>query len=258
MRLASSKERCYRPPVEFGKLDNVDNVKWTLPPDVPSSIEFLRTHFSLTKGTQFYIGTPAWGRKEWLGKIYPAQTKPAEYLSYYAQNFNTIELNTSHYRIPNREQTEKWKSQVTPDFVFCPKVFQGISHSSAGLLDKKLLQEWYTFLENLGDSHRGPCFIQFPPSFDYGRKAALFHFLEQWPSDFELSLEFRHPSWFQAGALLPALEKYLQSKKFGTVITDVAGRRDVLHTSVTSSFAMLRFIGNDLHPSDFTRASDWA
>nr|WP_295900990.1 DUF72 domain-containing protein [uncultured Bdellovibrio sp.] len=243
--------------MEFGKISNIENVSWTLPPDVDSSVEFLRSLNSSVGPAKYYIGTPAWGHKEWIGKIYPEKTKAVDYLSFYSQNFNTIELNTSHYRIPSKEQTDKWKSQLHSEFLFCPKVFQGISHAPAGLLDRTLLKEWFSFLENLG-THLGPCFIQFSPGFDYGKKAALFHFLQQWPKDFELALEFRHPSWFQQGRILPALEKYLQAQRIGLVITDVAGRRDVLHSSISSSFTMLRFIGNDLHASDFSRAQEWA
>jgi uncharacterized protein YecE (DUF72 family) len=50
------------------------------------------------------------------------------------------------------------------------------------------------------------------------------------------------------------LEKYGAS----TVITDVAGRRDVAHMALTSGQVLVRFVGNDLHPTDFTRLDDWA
>lgn len=242
--------------MEFGKIPSVENVNWTLPPDDPSSVAYLRG-LNSQGPTQYFIGTPAWGPKEWIGKIYPEKTKPVDFLTYYARNFNTIELNTSHYRIPSAEQVEKWAQQVTPRFLFCPKLFQGISHSEQGMLDKKLLQEWFTFLKNL-NAHRGPCFAQFPPHFDYSKKAQLFYFLQQWPDEYELALEFRHPSWFQDGKILPALTKYLQGRNIGLVITDVAGRRDVLHTSVSAPFTLLRLIGNNLHPSDRTRAKEWS
>lgn len=101
-------------------------------------------------------------------------------------------------------------------------------------------------------------FIQLPPYFDYSKKATLFHFLEQWPSEFELAIEFRHSTWFEDARILPALEKYLRHKKISVVITDVAGRRDLLHTSLTANFVMLRFIGNNLHPTDFSRALAWS
>lgn len=248
--------------MEFGKLANIEGIDWSLPRDREETMTFLQAlPRSLPHQTnaKFYIGTPAWGHKEWVGKIYPQGTKPADYLSQYAKSFNTIELNTTHYRIPTADQAMKWREQVAerPDFVFCPKVFQGISHSPGGLLDKKLLQEWFHFLGALKETG-GPCFIQMPPYFDYTKKASLFHFLEQWPAEFELAIEFRHGSWLEGPRILPALEKYLRSKQISVVITDVAGRRDLLHTSLTAGFVMLRFIGNNLHPSDFSRALAWS
>lgn len=243
--------------MEFGKLPSVDHVNWTLPAQDSLSLEFIDSLKPSSTQAKFYIGTPAWNHKEWIGKIYPKATKPADFLTYYAQNFNTIELNTTHYRIPDSETVLKWQSQVDSDFLFCPKVFQGISHSEPGMLDKKLLQEWFTFLDRL-KNNRGPCFVQLPPHFDYSRRALLHNFLKEWPADFELTLELRHPSWFEQGKILPGLTKFLQTKKIGLVITDVAGRRDVLHSSLSADFTMLRFIGNNLHPSDHTRVHDWA
>jgi uncharacterized protein YecE (DUF72 family) len=243
--------------VEFGKISDLSRVNWALPADDPLTVDFL-TELSREPGSaRFYIGTPAWGNKEWIGKIYPPKTKATEFLHHYSRNFNCIELNTTHYRIPSLVQTAKWRLEAAKGFQFCPKLFKEISHHEAGMLNRELLKEWFGFLGNLQDS-RGPCFAQFPPHFDYSRKATLFHFLQQWPKEFELALEFRHSSWFENGHVLPALTKYLQGRNIGLVITDVAGRRDVLHTSVSADFTILRFIGNNLHPSDGPRAKEWA
>ncbi len=241
--------------MEFGKLPNIENVNWSLPADDPTSTAFLSQQEN-DGHLQIYFGTPAWGHKEWIGKIYPPKTKATDFLFYYSRYFNTIELNTSHYRIPTQEQTQKWIEKVPPEFCFCPKIYQGISHSRGGLIDKPLLKQWLSFLEELGE-YAGPSFLQLPPYFEYHAKAELFEFLKQWPDDFALSLEFRHPSWFQDARILPALTQYLQSRNIGLVITDVAGRRDVLHSSIGADFSMVRFIGNDLHPSDYDRAQNW-
>ncbi len=241
--------------MEFGKIPNVDLVDWTLPPDDPISSDFLES-LSSDKPFQILMGTPAWGHKEWIGKIYPPKTKATDFLFHYSRHFDCIELNTTHYQIPSEEKAKLWLSKVPENFRFCPKLYQGISHAPGGLTDLALLKEWFQFLSNL-QMNLGPCFVQLPPYFDYSMKASLFQFLQQWPDDFELTLELRHPSWFADGKILPALTQYLQKRRIGLVITDVAGRRDVLHTSISSDFVMLRFIGNNLHPSDFTRAETW-
>jgi uncharacterized protein YecE (DUF72 family) len=243
--------------MEFGKvhdLSQINEINWSLPPEDPLTSRVLKNMSS--KSTSLWIGAPAWNHKEWLGRIYPQKTKPQDYLKYYSRYFNTIELNTTHYRIPTSDQTIKWLEKVEGHFLFCPKIFQGISHERSGLTDREMLHMWFQFIENLGN-HAGPSFLQLPPHFDYSHKALLFKFLLLWPPHLRLALEFRHPSWFQNGVVLPALVEYLQTRKIGLVMTDVAGRRDVLHSSISAPFTMIRFIGNELHPSDMIRAKLW-
>lgn len=245
--------------MEFGKLPNVDHVDWTLPKEDPVSrrfLERLREDPFDRSSFRLLFGAPLWGTKKWVGSTYPSDAKPADYLRHYANRYTTIELNTSHYRIPSADQVAKWREQVPTSFQFCSKVHQSISHDRVGMQDTALLKTWHDYVEALGEN-AGPSFIQFPPYFDYSDKASLFSFLRQWPEGHRLALEFRHPTWFDGGRILPALTEYLQSRKIGLVITDVAGRRDVLHSSISAEFSLLRFIGNDLHPSDETRATAW-
>jgi uncharacterized protein YecE (DUF72 family) len=239
--------------MEFGKLDDIRGVDWSIPPNDPSNLERFKSEAPL----KIHVGSPAWGQKSWIGKIYPPKTQADEFLHYYSRNFNCIELNTAHYRIPSEEITYGWLKQVPPEFKFCPKVHKDISHSSFGMFDKALLGDYLRFMENLRD-HVGPAFIQFHENFKYQDKIALFKFLEQWPNEFELTIELRHADWFPEHKILPALGEYLHKRGMGLVITDVAGRRDVLHTSLTSSWTMLRLIGNDLDVSDEMRLQNWS
>lgn len=239
--------------MEFGKLDDIAGVDWSIPQDDPRNLDRFKTPNSPLK---IHVGSPAWGEKSWLGKIYPPKTPTDQYLYHYSRNFTCIELNTSHYRIPNEETTNGWLKQVPENFQFCPKVHKDISHSSFGMFDPQLLQNWLKFMENLRE-YSGPAFIQFHDSFSYNEKLALFKFLEKWPNEFQLTVELRHSSWFPDRKILPALGDYLHKRGMGLVITDVAGRRDVLHTSLSSSWTMLRLIGNDLDISDSQRLKAW-
>lgn len=240
--------------MEFGKVANVDSIDFSLPDDDPIATRYL-SRFPAGK-TTIRFGAPVWNRKHWVGTLYPEKTKPVDFLRAYADIYNCIELNTTHYRIPTDDQTAKWLEQVSDGFQFCPKIYQGISHAPMGLLDRGLMKEWLTFLSRLGENG-GPSFLQLPPYFDYGMKGELFAFLKMWPNEFRLAIEFRHPSWFSSGRILEPLVEYLQTRTMGLVITDVAGRRDVLHTSISAPFSLLRFIGNDFHPSDIARAAAW-
>ena len=87
--------------------------------------------------------------------------------------------------------------------------------------------------------------------------AILERFLQAWPKQLQLAIELRHESWFahpkEINNWLSILEKYGKH----TLITDVAGRRDVLHQNLTNATAMVRFVGNDLHPTDYSRIDSW-
>lgn len=140
----------------IGKIQNLENVDWSIPQESKLTKEFLaRCKKAAAEALRVFFGAPAWGHSSWLGKIYPPGTKRTDYLSYYSRYFNCIELNTSHYRIPSREQIRSWLSQVPEDFLFCPKIYQGISHARHGLLDRRLLQEWLDSIQQMG-RHLGP------------------------------------------------------------------------------------------------------
>ncbi len=239
--------------MEFGKLADISNVHWDLPHDDPKNSSRIKPENKFT----LYFGSPAWGEKTWIGKLYPEKTPPEEFLHHYSRNFNCVELNTTHYRIPDLQTTKGWRSQVPEHFLFCPKLHKDISHGRMGLVDKTLLQHWLLFLNDMG-KNLGPCFIQFHEMFSYQDKHLLFKFLENWPAEYKLTLELRHPSWFQNGIILPALTDYLHRKQIGLVITDVAGRRDVLHSSLSMPWTMIRLIGNNLDASDEKRLQAWA
>lgn len=240
--------------MEFGKLESVDHIDWSLPADSPLTLSYLQK--LPRKSPCWYLGTPSWGSRTWLGKIYPREAKSAEFLHYYSRAFNTIELNTTHYRIPDEEQVRVWCKEVPSGFLFCPKFPQVISHQPNGLQDVSAVRDWQKSLSHF-QGNLGISWIQLPPYFDYSQRGLFHRFLEQWPKEFPLAVEFRHSSWFENGVLLPALVQYLQTRSIGLVITDVAGRRDVLHASVSAPFVLLRLIGNELHPSDYERAELW-
>ena len=134
--------------------------------------------------------------KEWVGQVYPPKTKAADYLKYYSKQFNTIELNTTHYRIPDRKLIEKWIAQSTPDFKFCPKLPQVISHRAdfwKGIrrFDSIFVKSFKNWRINWVC-----CFMQLPPYFGYDRLDQLEAFLKIFPTHIPLAIELRHESWF--------------------------------------------------------------
>lgn len=240
--------------MEFGKLPDISKVDFRLPPDPLGNALVLSSSKALNHKT-LYIGATGWSVKEWVGKIYPKGTKPPEYLRHYTRQFNTIELNTTHYRIPDLFTVQHWHDEAEMDFRFCPKVLQTISHAADLGTYGDLIQRFCEAMGGLG-SKLGPCFIQLPPYFSVEKIGVLEAFLKQFT--LPLAVEVRHESWFSNQVNTQRLFELLEKYGVSTVITDVAGRRDVAHMRLTTDKVLVRFVGNDLHPTDFTRLDEWA
>ncbi len=241
--------------MKFGKLQDISTVNFALPTDAANTKSILAA-LSPNISPTLYVGCTGWSMKEWVGHVYPSNAKTKDYLTHYAKQFNTIELNTTHYRIPTIETIQKWRTTATTDFRFCPKIPQAISHSSGMGLNDGKLRAFCESIQQLAEK-LGCCFMQMPPYFDTSRLAVLATFLEEMPTSIPLAIEIRHESWFRTENHLLPLVALAKAKNCALVITDVAGRRDVLHQQLTNNIAIIRFVGNDLHPTDYTRIDEW-
>jgi len=235
--------------MEFGKVAQLDNILWNLPPK--PNIGAVKN----SKPIYFHIGTTGWAEKDWVGSIYPKGTKPADYLSHYSKFFDSIELNTTHYQIPDPLKIERWYDKSAPDFKFCPKLTRAISHHKGlGSGTENVL----LFCQSISGLKEklGPCFLQLPPYFSPDNLDILETFFKAWPKEIALHVEFRHDDWF----LKPTMDKLselLMNHQKGIVMTDVAGRRDVLTIGATKDVIFIRFVGNLGHPSDRERLKQW-
>ncbi|WP_428658720.1 DUF72 domain-containing protein [Runella sp.] len=243
--------------MDFGKLEDISKVDFTLPPDHPFTGQVL-AHFKASppKSPTCFIGPPIWANKEWVGKIYPTTAKEKDFLFHYTRQFNSIELNVTHYQIPSEATIQRWKEAAAPGFRFCPKWPQTISHEYQLKGVDHLSHEFTTAVLGLGE-HLGTTFLQLGPAFDTYQFKTLEHFLKQLPLDFPIAVEFRHPDWFSNNAIWQKTVEMLYELGVGTVMSDVAGRRDVLHMSLTTPTVTLRFVGHELHPTDYTRVDAW-
>ncbi len=239
--------------MKFGKLYDLTNIDFSLPEDPDQTLRVL-SKYKTDAPAQIYLGATGWGNKEWLGKWYPSRTKQNEYLKHYSRQFGTIEFNTTHYRVPNEETVARWYDLAHSDFRFSPKLPQQISHYQRllGAFDStsNFIQSISGLQEKLG-----PVFMQMPENYSPSQAAGMLPYIKDWPRDLPLGLELRHPDFFNGTSQqwLEGLEELGQ----GTVITDVSGRRDVLHMHLTNPILILRFVGNGLHPTDYTRADAW-
>lgn len=242
--------------MDFGRVpyEQLDSIDFRLPADPEFNRRVLLN--GPVPSPKAYVGSNKWGRKEWIGILYPKGTKDAQFLDEYVKHYNAIEMNATHYKLYAPDAVKKWTDKVKDhDFLFCPKVYQGISHYGS-FDDKQFLTD--TFLGNITafQNHLGPTYLQVSDKFGPKRQEELFKYLKTLPTDISLFLEVRHPDWFEKGRFLE-LVKTLKSLNIGIVNTDTAGRRDVLHSTLTVPKAIVRFVTNENHPSNYTRMDDW-
>lgn len=243
--------------MKFGKLLDLNGVDFSLPEDPAQTTRVLRRERDPAVVPQIYLGATGWGNREWIGKWYPSKTKQNEFLRYYARQFGTIEFNTTHYRVPDPGTVSRWYELSDSEFRFCPKVPQQISHYQTLNQAEESTDHFLNSIHGLGEK-LGPVFLQLPERFAPSRYQAVQDYLRHWPVDLPIGFEFRHHEFFEGGSAAKEVFGELEATGQGTVITDVAGRRDVLHMRLTNPILILRFVGNGLHPTDYSRADAWA
>ncbi|HEX6227549.1 MAG TPA: DUF72 domain-containing protein [Chryseolinea sp.] len=243
--------------MKFGKVDtDLNGVDFTLPPDPTGTTRVLQMQKSFNKETEFFVGCAKWGRKDWVGKIYPEGTREADFLSLYARHFNCIELNATFYRLPTVYQTAGWASKVGKDFKFSPKFTDKISHlkrlKDAREITDRFLKGISGFKDNLG-----PVFLMPHPGMGPKSLETIEVFIQSLPKDIDLFVELRNPQWYSHADASEKIFSMLERNNAGAVITDASGRRDCVHMRLTTPTAFIRFVGNGLHPTDYTRVDAW-
>ncbi len=243
--------------MEFGKIsvDELNSVDFTLPADPAFNKKVLKG--KPVKNARVYIGCAKWGRTEWVGKIYPLKTKEKDFLSHYVQHYNSIELNATHYKIYGAPNIEKWSENAKgKDFLFCPKMYKGVTHFGNLKGKEAMTTEFLNGVLAFGQ-HLGPVFIQVSESFSPKRKDELFAYLETLPTGLQFFMEVRHPEWFAKKETAEALFEKLRELNIGAVITDASGRRDCSHMYLPVAKTFIRYVGNSLHDTDYTRIDEW-
>ncbi len=243
--------------MEFGRLPEteLDKINFKLPPDPSFNKKILKAETGFKP--RVYVGCAKWGRVEWVGKIYPQKTKEKDFLDHYVQHYNSIELNATHYKVYGPLGIQKWAAKADEkDFLFCPKMFQGVTHRGSLKGKYFILNEFLRGIVAFG-KHLGPIFVQVSDSFSPKRKDELFGFLKSLPADLQFFLEVRHPDWFRKEEIREELFSTLKQINTGAVITDTSGRRDCAHMYLTIPKTFIRYVGNSLHKTDYIRIDDW-
>lgn len=242
--------------MEFGRVsaEELELAEFSLPADHPANSSVFTSERK--PKPKIFVGCAKWGRKDWVGTVYPPKTKESEFLSHYAANFNSIELNATFYKIPSRAQTQAWSKKVGSDFLFCPKFSQSITHIRRLKNAREATERFLDGVSGFGPN-LGPLFLMPHPGMGPKTLEAIALFLEDLPNDITVFMELRHPEWFTYTAAFDHVATLLHKRNSGIAITDAAGRRDCVHMRLTSPQAFIRFVGNGLHPTDYTRIDAW-
>lgn len=242
--------------MDFGKVSSLEGISFNWPDtSLPNSTFFENLNLPNPKSPVLYVGATGYHMRQWVGTFYPKGTRPPDYLQAYGLQFNSIEHNTTYYRVPDIHTVGRWIEKTPEDFKFCPKIPRLVSHSRSLETNSNLM---FNFVEQVLslEERLGVCFLQLPPHFGPNKLPALDKFLNRYSRMLSLAVEVRHPAFF-----LPTLEsedffQLLQVHQAAAVITDVAGRRDVCHMRLTAPFTFIRFVGND-HFTDTRRLEAW-
>ncbi|MEX0822924.1 MAG: DUF72 domain-containing protein, partial [Balneolaceae bacterium] len=168
---------------------------------------------------KYHIGTTQWGLKEWAGSFYTKDAKPADFLKQYARVFNSVEGNTTFYRVPSEKTVKIWGDQVSKDFKFCFKFPQGITHYKRL---KDVDDEVLEFLDLFSGirSKLGPFHIQLSSQFSYSEMGKLEHLVEILPAHYHYAVEVRHQDYFDKGRKEHHLTDLLKSYGIDRVVFD--------------------------------------
>jgi uncharacterized protein YecE (DUF72 family) len=145
------------------------------------------------------FGTSGWSYKEWVGPVYPRNTRM---FSFYAQFFQTAEINSTFYAYPKQSVIYGLNRVSPPSFVFSAKLPRIITHQKRLDLQQKVENYLFRFLDLLqplyASGKLGCLLIQLPPSFQYPQdQKNLAAFLEILPQSYDFAVEFRNLSWLR-------------------------------------------------------------
>lgn len=164
--------------------------------------------------TKIYrIGCSGYYYRGWQDIWYPDQMKTHRWFGYYAEHFDTVEINASFYRFPTQSGVRRWYRQAPKDFTYSVKAPRLITHMKRFSGTERLLADFYGVLANELKEKLGCVLFQMPPSMHY-KPESLERILKQMQPGFCNVLEFRHASWW-------CEDVYAQFRKAGVIFCSV-------------------------------------
>jgi uncharacterized protein YecE (DUF72 family) len=195
------------------------------------------------------LGTSAFTAAGWEGAFYPAGMKPADFLSYYATKFDTVEVDSTFYRIPSVATVNGWERKTPTGFSLAAKVPQVITHEKCLKDCDDDLKHFLETMDLMG-AKLGPLLFQFgyfnKTVFKSGKEflARLERFLKKLPKGYRFALEIRNKQWLTAEFF-----DLLRAHNVAYALTDQSwmpgpGEIFAKFDPITADFTYIRWLGD--------------
>jgi len=158
----------------------------------------------MSKGSIF-VGTSGWHYKHWKGTFYPEDIKAANQFHKYSEDFSTVEINNSFYRLPPKSVFAEWRKSSPPDFLYAVKASRFITHMKKLKVDPQEIQNFFTHARQLKEK-LGPILFQLPPHWKVNIER-LESFVKGLPKGHQYTIEFRNQTWYTE-EVYDVLKKY--------------------------------------------------
>jgi uncharacterized protein YecE (DUF72 family) len=183
---------------------------------------------------QVRIGCSGWMYDDWRGRLYPQGAPKRRWLELYSTQFDTVEVNSTFYRLARREAVSAWVQQTPAEFLFAVKASRYLTHIKRLVDPAEGIKRFYEPLEPMVEAGRlGPVLWQLPENF-HRDDERLNSWLESLPAGMH-TIEFRHPSWF-----VPEVLEALRRRQVALTIGDHP-RRPFQSYEATAPWRFVRF-----------------
>jgi len=195
------------------------------------------------------LGTSSWTGEGWLGSFYPAGSKPQDFLPLYAERFDTVEIDSTFYRIPAASAVRKWRERTPAGFTFAAKVPQTITHEKLLVGVEEDLAAFLEVMDLLGEK-LGPLLLQFPYFNEQKfRGPAVFlerleRFLAQIPKSYRCVVEVRNRNWLSENLYALLREYHVALALVDHTWMPRPAEWFKTGDPVTASFIFVRWIGD--------------
>jgi len=198
------------------------------------------------RGARFFLGTQGWNYPAWAGPFYPRAARAADFLTLYAKQFGTVEVDSTFYAVPSAATIDSWVRRTPASFRFALKFPRAATHDDrlAGAISRSTREVFAQRARGLG-TRLGPVLLQLGPDFGPAGRGHLDAFLAEWPKDLRVAVEFRDPAWLATDAI-----EALAARGIATALTDSphvpldAMLGVVERASAGLDFAYVRWLGS--------------